>query len=68
MRPCETFNARAESEKSGREFGAAFGTAAGNDLAAANSCHAGAKTMPALADKFGRLIGPFHDMHSGGKR
>jgi hypothetical protein len=50
--------------KSGREFGAAFGTAIGNHLAAANGRHAGAKTMPALADKFGRLIGPFHVSHS----
>jgi hypothetical protein len=58
----------ARERKSGREFSAAFGTAIGNDLAAANGCHAGAETMPTRADKFGRLIGPFHDMHSGGKR
>jgi hypothetical protein len=51
-------------KKSGGEFGAALGAAIGKDLAAANSCHAGAKTMPALADEFGRLIGPFHDSHS----
>jgi hypothetical protein len=67
MRPCPAFKARG-SEKSGREFGAAFGTAVADDLAAANGCHAGAKTMPTRADEFGRLIGPFHDMHSGGKR
>jgi hypothetical protein len=52
---------------SGRKFGAPLGTAVGDHLAAANRRHAGAKTMPALADEFGRLIGPFHDMNSGEK-
>jgi hypothetical protein len=52
----------------GREFSATLGTAIGDHLAAANRRHAGAKAMPALADKFGRLIGPFHDMNSGEKQ
>jgi hypothetical protein len=53
---------------SGRKFGATLGATVSDHLAAANRRHAGAKTMPALADELGRLIGPFHDMNSGEKQ
>ena len=39
---------------------AAAGTARGDDLAAADSGHAGTEAMAALAHELARLIGPFH--------
>jgi hypothetical protein len=46
---------------SGGQLLAALGTAVGQDLATANGLHTGAKSMPALADQLGRLIGALHD-------
>jgi hypothetical protein len=48
----------------GRKALAATGTATGDDVATAYSCHTGAKAMAALADKLGRLVGAFHDQNS----
>ena len=53
---------------SGRQLATALGTAVGDHFATTDRRHAGAKAMPALADEFGRLIGPFHDMNSGEKQ
>ena len=45
---------------SGRQALAALGAAIGQDFAAADRRHAGAESVPALADKLGRLIGALH--------
>jgi hypothetical protein len=39
---------------------AASSAAATDDVATANSCHAGAKAMTALADELGGLVGALH--------
>jgi hypothetical protein len=46
---------------SGGQFLTALGTAIGQDPATANGLHAGAKSMPALADQLRRLIGALHE-------
>ena len=46
---------------SGGQLLAALGAAVCQDLATANGLHAGAKSVPALADQLGRLIGALHD-------
>jgi hypothetical protein len=46
---------------SGRKLCATLGAAIGENLAAANGRHAGAETVPVLADEFGRLIRTLHD-------
>jgi hypothetical protein len=46
---------------SGGQLLAALGSPVGQDLATANGLHAGAKSVPALADQLGRLIGALHD-------
>jgi hypothetical protein len=46
---------------SGAQTLAAAGPAAADDLAAANGGHARTKTVPALADKLGGLVGALHD-------
>ena len=45
---------------SGRQLLAAAGATGGDDLAAADSGHAGAEAVTALAHELGRLIGPLH--------
>src|SRR5581483_4325904 len=47
---------------SGRQALAALGAAAGQHLAAAHRGHAGAETVPALADQLRGLIGALHDI------
>jgi hypothetical protein len=49
-----------EWEMSGRQFLPAAIAARGNHFAAADSRHAGAKAVTALAHKLARLIGPLH--------
>jgi hypothetical protein len=46
--------------RSGTQSFAAARPPCGQDPAAAFTCHAGAKTVAALAYEFARLIGPFH--------
>ena len=46
--------------RSGRQLLAAAGATGGDDLAAADSGHAGAETVTALAHELGGLIGPLH--------
>ena len=46
---------------SGGQLFAALGAAVGQHLATADGLHAGAKSVPALADQLGRLIGALHD-------
>lgn len=51
---------RLEAMELGREPLAALGPAAGQHIAATDSCHAGAKAVAALADKLGGLISALH--------
>ena len=44
----------------GREALAALGAAAGQNVAATDSRHAGAEAVAALADEFRRLVGALH--------
>jgi hypothetical protein len=46
---------------SGGQLLTALGAAIGQDFPTANGLHAGAKSVPALADQLGRLIGALHD-------
>ena len=46
--------------RSGAQLGAALGTAACNDLAAADSCHAGTEAVTTLANKITGLKRTFH--------
>jgi hypothetical protein len=53
-----------EIRRSGRKALAALGAAAGENIAAANSRHARAETMAALADELRGLVGALHVLNS----
>lgn len=58
----------AYASRSGNQARAALGATAGQDLAAAYCCHAGAKAMGALATERVRLVGAFHRRKLGAEK